>query len=50
MEDDLKILQVECLNNHLLDHTHILNLSKYDHTIFGKILKSGLSQQSLILS
>jgi hypothetical protein len=25
MEDDLKILKVEYLNNHLLDHTQILN-------------------------
>ena len=34
MEDDLKILKVEYLSNHLLDHTQILNLSLYDQTIF----------------
>ena len=32
MEDDLKILKVEYLSNHLLDHTQILNLSLNDHT------------------
>jgi hypothetical protein len=26
MEDDLKILKVEYLSNHLLDHTQIFNL------------------------
>ena len=26
MEDNLKILKVEYLSNHLLDHTQILNL------------------------
>ena len=30
IEDDLKILKVEYLSNHLLDHTQILNLSLYD--------------------
>ena len=37
MEDDLKILKVEYLGNHLLDHTQILNLSLYDLTIFCKL-------------
>ena len=27
MEDDLKILKVEYLSNHLMDHTQILKLS-----------------------
>ena len=36
MEDYLKILKVEFLSNHLLDHTKILNLSLHDHTIFYK--------------
>jgi hypothetical protein len=35
MEGDLKMLKVEYLSNHLLDHTQILNLSLYDQTIFG---------------
>jgi hypothetical protein len=39
MEDDLKILKVGYLRNHLLDHTQILNLSSYDQTIFCKYLK-----------
>ena len=34
MEEYLKILKVEYLSNHLLDHTQILNLSLYDQTIF----------------
>ena len=33
IEDDLKILKVEYLSNHLLDHTQILNLSLYDQTL-----------------
>ena len=33
MEDDLKILKVEYLMNHLLDPTQILNLSLDDQTI-----------------
>ena len=33
MEDDLKILKVEYLRNHLLDHTQILNLSWDDQII-----------------
>ena len=37
MEDDLKILKVEYLCNHLLDHTQILNSSLYDHIL--KIIK-----------
>ena len=34
MEDDLKILKVEYLSNHLLDHTQILNLSWDNQTIY----------------
>ena len=33
MEDNLKILKEEYLGNHLLDPTHILNLSLDDQTI-----------------
>jgi hypothetical protein len=33
MEDELKILKVEYLSNHLLDPTQILNPSVYDQTI-----------------
>ena len=36
MEDDLKILKLEYLSNHLLNHTQILNLSQ---TIFYKFIK-----------
>ena len=39
MEDDLKILEVECLSNHLLDLTQTLNLGLDDQTIFQKSLK-----------
>ena len=39
MEDDLKILKVEYLSNHLLDHTLILNLSLDDQTKFYNALK-----------
>ena len=39
MEDNLKILKVEYLNNYLLDHTQILNLSLYDQNIFCKSFK-----------
>ena len=39
MEDDLKILKVEYLCNHLLDHGQILNLNVDDHTIFYKFFK-----------
>ena len=39
MEDDLKILKVKYLSNHLLDHTQILNLSLYDQTILCKSSK-----------
>ena len=39
MEDDLKILKVEYLSNHLLDHAQILNLSLVDQTIFYKSFK-----------
>ena len=34
MDDDLKILKVEYLSNHLLDHTNILNWRLYDQSIF----------------
>ena len=44
MEDDLKILKVKYLSNHLLDHTQILNLSLDDQTIFYKFLKWRLPQ------
>ena len=37
MEDDLKILKVEYLSNHLLDHIQMLNLSLNDQTSFNKI-------------
>ena len=36
MEDNLKILKVEYLSNHLLDHTQILNFSLYDQTLLCK--------------
>ena len=36
MEDDLNILKVEYLSNHLLDHIQILNLSLDDQTMFYK--------------
>ena len=36
MKDDLNILKVEYLSNHLLDHTQILNFSLDDQTIFLK--------------
>ena len=39
MEDDLKILKVEYLCNHLLDHTQILNPSLDDQTQILQILK-----------
>ena len=39
MEDNLKILKVKYLGNHLLDHTQILNLSLYDQTIFCNSFK-----------
>ena len=32
MEDDLKILKVEYLNNHWLDHPQITNVSSGDQT------------------
>ena len=41
MEDNLKILQVEYLGNHSLDHAPILSLSFDDQTIFYKSLKWG---------
>ena len=39
MEDNLKILKVEYLNNNLLEHTEILNFSLDDQTLFYKSLK-----------
>ena len=39
MEDDLKILKVEYISYHLLDHSQILNLSLDNQTIFYKSLK-----------
>jgi hypothetical protein len=39
MEDKLKILKVEYLSNHLLDHIRILNLSLDEQTIFDKSFK-----------
>ena len=33
-EDNLKILNMEYLSNHLLDHTQILNFRLDDKTIF----------------
>ena len=36
MEEDLKILKVEYLSNHLLDHTQVLNLYLNDQTISYK--------------
>ena len=39
MEDDLKILKVDYLRNHLLDHTQFLNLGLYDQTIMYKYFK-----------
>ena len=45
MEDDLIILNVEYLSNHLLDHTQISNLSLDDKAIFYKTLKWGQPQK-----
>ena len=58
MEDGLKLLKVEYLSNHLLDHAQIWNLCLYDQTIFYKSLKQrrpqnikkGISPQPLIES
>ena len=36
MEDELKILKVEYLSNHFLDHTQIFNSSQDAQTIFYK--------------
>ena len=41
MEDNLKILKVEYLSNHLLDHAQILNLSLDDQTIFTNTSNEG---------
>ena len=38
-EDDLKILKLEYLSNHLLDLTNILNWSLYDQSIFSQSFK-----------
>ena len=38
MEDDLKILNVEYLRNHLLDHSQISNLSLDDKLYFTNYL------------
>ena len=43
MEDDLKILKVENLSNHLLDHTNFFNLSLVDKAILCKSFKWGWS-------
>ena len=61
MEENLKILKVEYLSNHLLDHTQILNLGLAEQTIFYKSFKSsngrrpennksGISQQPIFVS
>jgi hypothetical protein len=34
MENDLKVLKVEYLSNHLMDHTQMFNLSLDGQTIF----------------
>ena len=39
MEEDLKLLKMEYLSNHLLDQTQIWNLCLYDQTIVYKSLK-----------
>ena len=39
MKDDLKILELDYLSNHLLNHTQILDLSLDDQTVFYKSLK-----------
>ena len=39
MEDNLKILKVEYLSNHLLNPTQILNLSLDDKTMLYKFFK-----------
>jgi hypothetical protein len=39
MEGYLKILKVEYLGNHLLDHTQILNLSLYGQIILYNFIK-----------
>ena len=39
MEDNLKMLKVEYLSNHLLDHTPILDLSFDDQTRSYKSFK-----------
>ena len=62
MEDDIKILKLEYLSNHLLDHTQILKLSLDDQTkcllifkmkttSYGRQpqnIKSGISQLPLM--
>ena len=39
MEDDLKIIKLDYLSNHLLDHTQILNLSCDNQPVFYKTFK-----------
>ena len=39
MEDDLKILKVKYLSNHLLDPTQILNLSLNDQSLLYTFFK-----------
>jgi hypothetical protein len=39
MEDNLKILKMEYLSNHLLDHTQLFNFSLDEQTIFSISLK-----------
>ena len=39
MEDNLNILKVKYISNHLLDHTKLLNLSLDQQSIFYKSLK-----------
>jgi hypothetical protein len=39
MEDDLKILKMEYISNHLLNHSQIRNSSLDDQTVFYKSLK-----------
>ena len=49
MEEDLKILQVEYLGNHSLDHTQIFNLSKDDQTVYYKPYNEDDLQRKMIL-
>ena len=49
MEDDLKILKVEYLSNHLLNHAQILNFSSDDQTIFFKCRRLPMEDNLKIL-